>query len=67
MLFEINVNTDGQIYVTKVYKKPDYATLTYLSSYDELRKALKDCGADRIEEDVKEIEKAEMMEEVRCW
>lgn len=67
MLFEINVYGDGQIYVTKVHRKPQYHTLIYLDSYDELREVLKDYGANSIEEDIRNIEKAEMMEEVRCW
>ncbi|MFP4243406.1 MAG: hypothetical protein ACLFTW_15670 [Chitinispirillaceae bacterium] len=67
MLFEVRVNEDGDIYVTKVYRKPLYPTLLYLSSYDELKKTLEDYGADRIEEDVREVERAEMVEEVRCW
>jgi hypothetical protein len=67
MFYEIKVDDDGDIFVTKLPKKPSCSPNLVKDSLAAIRAELEDYGARRIEEDIAEIEAAGLHEEVRCY
>jgi hypothetical protein len=67
MLYKIQVYDDGDVYVTKVPKRDPYGLYLYFEDLDSLRRELIDYWLQEADEDLSEIERAEMGEEVRCY
>ncbi len=67
MIYKIEVNDDGEIFVTKIKNVPAYNTYLIVNTMDDVCKQLKDYGAADIVQDIKDIEAAKMYEEVQCY
>lgn len=67
MFYKIQVYDDGDVYVTKVLQKDPCGSYLYFEELGRLRKELVDYGSNEVDEDISDIERAEMGEEVRCW
>lgn len=67
MFYKIQVYDDGDVYVTKVQKKDPYGMYLYFEDPDSLRRELVDYWLREVDEDIRDIERAEVGEEVRCY
>jgi hypothetical protein len=67
MLYKIQVYDDGDVFVTKVPKKDPYGLYLYFEDLDSLRSELIEYWLQDVEEDIREIERAVVGEEVRCY
>ena len=65
--YKIQVYDDGDVYVTETLNKEDWVTYLYRDTIDEMRKEFIDYDVQELEEDIKEIENAEINQEVRCY
>ncbi len=67
MFYKIQVYDDGDVYVTKVMHRDPNGLYLYFKDLDSLRTELVEYWLNELDEDIREIEHAEMGEEVRCY